>query len=292
MKVWHFIVLSLVLHLLLWRGGDLIPHEAFRTRDAIEVQVIPPPPDSTPKERKEIVSNADLNEKLEDVKDKVKRLSAKTIRVAQEMKAQNFGMTQNRNGSTPQPKLQALPITRNQQSGSANSDRSVAHEAKENDANSEVREAIKNAVRQQHALNSSVSTISSDVQNVSIGNMTALNTDRYTFYSFYQRIEELIRPRWEQKAQAALERWSAMRGKTTQWTTEVEIWIQPNGEFHSAHILRESGFNLMDTAATSPFKEARFFPNPPPEMVQDDHFIRINYRFIVYYHSQAKAQND
>ena len=39
---------------------------------------------------------------------------------------------------------------------------------------------------------------------ITVGSFTALNTDRYLYYSFYARIEELIRFRWESAVRQAM----------------------------------------------------------------------------------------
>ena len=68
---------------------------------------------------------------------------------------------------------------------------------------------------------------------------------------------------------------------TRNWVTGIDIWITPDGRFHSAHIMKESGIKKFDTAAAAAFREAGMFPNPPQEMVEDDGYIHLKYSFNV-----------
>lgn len=122
---------------------------------------------------------------------------------------------------------------------------------------------------------------------VSIGDFTALNTDRYQFYSFYARIEELVRFRWESALNRAVDKMDPgyvrnVIGRKT-WKTIVEFWILPDGTYHSAHLLKESGIPAFDQAVVFAFRDARFFPNPPPELVQKDGYIHLQYGFNVHW---------
>jgi TonB family protein len=122
-----------------------------------------------------------------------------------------------------------------------------------------------------------------------IGSFTSLNTDRYLYYSFFARIEEQIRFRWESRIRAAIMRLTgqSLRGSNTAWQTNLEIYLKRNGEFDSAHLMKGSGISSFDSAASQAFREARMFPNPPQEMVESDGFIHLRYSFMVRYDPQS-----
>lgn len=122
----------------------------------------------------------------------------------------------------------------------------------------------------------------SDIQR---SNATNLNTDASTFYSFYSRVEELFYVRWVERVNYYWDRISLSYKKNVLaghvWSTEIEVWLNAKGEFHSAYIKRASGYQPFDDATVYAFKNAGFFPNPPRAKVESDGYVRLRYRFNV-----------
>lgn len=134
-------------------------------------------------------------------------------------------------------------------------------------------------------------------QEVEVGAFTSLNTDRYLFYSFFKRTEDLIRFTWESTVKEALARtprsdFEAHLANT--WVSVVDIMLKPNGEFHRAILLKSSGIEGFDYAAMDAFAQAKVFPNPPEEMLEEDGFIHLKYNFTVFYQPAplASGEND
>ncbi len=121
--------------------------------------------------------------------------------------------------------------------------------------------------------------------NIQIGTFTALNTDRYLYYSFFARIDEAIRFRWESRIKSVMDRVAAQLRftSTEEWVTLVEIQLKPNGEFSAAEIMKKSGIDGFDIAPGDSFQEARVFPHPPKELVDSDGIIRLRYSFRVFF---------
>jgi TonB family protein len=119
---------------------------------------------------------------------------------------------------------------------------------------------------------------------VKFGDFTALNTDRHLYYSFYSRIEQMIRPRWVNYARAVvynLENGTeVVRGRAT-WTTKLEVILDNKGTFQKALLHEGSGVRSLDSAPVQAFRDAQQFPNPPQEMVKGDGTIHIYYAFSV-----------
>ncbi len=65
------------------------------------------------------------------------------------------------------------------------------------------------------------------------------------------------------------------------WVTTLEIELSPDGHFKKASILKPSGIHSFDQAAANSFAQAKFFPNPPKEMIEEDGVIRLKYAFQV-----------
>ncbi|MES2962259.1 MAG: energy transducer TonB [Bdellovibrionota bacterium] len=130
-----------------------------------------------------------------------------------------------------------------------------------------------------------VSTIGESLpDDVKFGDFTALNTDRHLYYTFYSRIEEMIRSRWVNYAKAVVygvemgtER---VDGRAT-WVTKLEILLDKQGNFTKAILHESSGVRNLDAAPVQAFRDAQQFPNPPQEMVKDDGSIHIYYAFSV-----------
>jgi len=144
-----------------------------------------------------------------------------------------------------------------------------------------------------------VSTIGEQLpDDIKFGDFTALNTDRHLYYTFYSRIEEMIRPRWVNYAKAVVygvEMGSERVSGRATWVTKLEILLDPKGNFKKAILHESSGVRNLDAAPVQAFRDASQFPNPPQEMVKDDGSIHIYYAFSVnvvpQYARAPKEQN-
>ncbi len=130
-------------------------------------------------------------------------------------------------------------------------------------------------------------------KDLAVGSFTALNTDQYQFYSFYGRIEELVRFRWETKVREALSLFDRRnllnRVGNKDWTTQAVFILDRDGKLQKIMIMKESGVTAFDHAATSAFQDALIFPNPPREMVESDGFIHLKYSFNVHFDPNLMA---
>jgi TonB family protein len=121
-------------------------------------------------------------------------------------------------------------------------------------------------------------------EHIKFGDFTALNTDRHLYYSFYARIEELIRYRWVNYANAIIANYlrsGYQRPDRDTWTTKLEIILDRDGNFLNAVMYESSGLRGLDAAPVQAFRDARKIPNPPNEMVKPDGTIRLQYSFRV-----------
>lgn len=291
MRLFQAVVLSLVIHfLLVFLAEKVSPYFETKPRDVTEVELVEKKPDEVtkvkppplpPKPKQQIVRQALAPDKLlrEEDETLARFLSAQKQRVREESQARMSGMTQNRNESNSrsqqqkQQKTQALP----QQPQNA---------PKDYDPNGiDITKNLKE-YQQMQAQQSAPSTVGEALpQDVKVGSFTALNTDRFTYYSFFARVEELIRFRWESRIRDfidANDRAYVMNVLARHnWVTEVDIWLTRDGRFHSSHLMHESGIPKFDAAAINAFREAGMFPNPPQDMVESDGFIHLKYGFDV-----------
>ncbi len=270
--------LSLLIHVLFLVGmsfWSFLQPSANRTKvENIEISLESPSDKkdsakSLPKKDLQIVRSALAPEKIKIPEDETpsRFLSQEKQRVKNETQAAANGMTKN----------QTLQPTRSQLEKKTHSTYSSSEDGyREVDISKELQEM-------NHEISTNGDSLPADVK---VGSFTSLNTDRYLYYSFYARVEELIRYRWEARVQNAIngfDRISAFNAGDKNWNSQVEFLLDENGFLKQALIMKPSGIKSFDSAAIEAFKEARVFPNPPKEMIQDDGFIHLKFAFNVRY---------
>ncbi|MCB0368803.1 MAG: energy transducer TonB [Bdellovibrionales bacterium] len=221
-------------------------------------------------------------------KEKARFLSSTNQRVLLETKAKLSGQTSN-NFSTPkyQQELIAKELMKN-----PNPIKSKTFQDDLKNSEIEISQGDKHSQYKPLELyphqKYGVSTLGESLpDNISIGNFTALNTDQFQYYTFYSRIEDLVRFRWESKIREAINQLNRRQvlkniGKN-EWISQVEFLIDKDGYLRKALILRESGITKFDQSAILAFEDAKVFPNPPKEMLRNDGYIHLRYSFHVNY---------
>jgi TonB family protein len=282
MRVLQGILLSLFIHFFLVWSSQFAPLIAAKLdSQAITVDIIDEET-SQNKTQKQIVRETKVPEeaKARDSKDPLSFLSAEDQRVKKQTRAPEIGMTKNRTNEPINPD-EIPPQPNKQQTAKAQKDPRTPGGL------DPFTPQYKKTPATTRDLERGMSTVGEALPNdMAVGSFTALNTDRYLYYSFFSRIEEMIRFRWESAVEnardsAAPERF--MHNVSGNWTTNMEVWLKPNGEIQSIKIMKESGFRGFDQAAKQAFLQARMFPNPPKEMVESDGLIKLKYSFLVRY---------
>lgn len=122
----------------------------------------------------------------------------------------------------------------------------------------------------------------SDLQ---VGDIVALNTDQNLYYSFHRRLGEKIVWAWIQHVISGFQKLQLegrLKGPQT-WVTIVEAILDKDGRVLDVQPMQLSGYWEIDGAAIKAIKQAKIFPNPPEGMIGDDGYIRIQYKFTVFY---------
>lgn len=235
----------------------------------IEVQIV----DQTKQKKLQIVSDTQLRqleEKVEEVKRKAQFLSRETVRVQKESRATVTDLT--RNGDN-------RPEKRGSSKEKAQKKRSFGE--KSNDLALQRPQPLDPAV----AAGSGVSTISEYIPNVEAGSITALNTDRLSYFTFFERVNTQLRNRWVENVRMIAERanqatLSSLASRTRH--TEVEVVLDTKGYLFEVNIMKSSGYEPLDRAAKMAFQDAQPFLNPPMDLIdRDDNMIRLYYGFTV-----------
>lgn len=261
----HFLLITLVI----WLAPkfESKPQETIEISLDDEAQIL----DALTPNKKQIVRQAVAPEQLKAPEDDnlARFLSEKKQRVRDETQAAANGMTANRS----------------KQGGKSN--REEARPDKDGYQPMDISQQLQEMNRFEHGTSSIGESMPHDVK---VGSFTALNTDRYLYYTFYARMEELIRFRWETRVQHAintLDRLTLASIGDRNWVTHVEFLLDRHGVLQKALIMKESGIRAFDSAAINAFRDARMFPNPPQEMLQEDGYIHIKFGFTVNYNPPA-----
>lgn len=275
------LVLSLLLHMLLWWGSQYLPKVIFVkpiAQETIEVDLINQPDQF--KSEKTITREAQIpdSQRAKDSEDPLRFWSNQTQSVKQQTRAPEIGLTKNR-GKNAAAKVEP-------QSEEKKKEFDPFAITEKPRARSQSSPGWTNEV--------GISTIGEAMpEEVTIGEFTSLNTDKFLYYSFFARVEDLIRYRWETGVRNAIQRIPDSQFQRTaneKWITQIEITLKKNGEYHRAQLMKPSGITSFDQAAIQSFVQARLFPNPPAEMADKDGYIRLKYSFQVDYNPTLTAR--
>lgn len=130
------------------------------------------------------------------------------------------------------------------------------------------------------------STSGFDVPGVQSGNFTALNTDQFTYYSFFERVNNSIRFRWVSEvrrfAREAPPQVINQLAKIPS-PTVLRILLDKDGMVVKVDILSSSGAKDLDQAAVEAFYQASPLNHPPEGMIREDRMVHLNYSFKVQF---------
>lgn len=239
----------------------------------------------------QIVRQADAppNQIDDETKDPARFLSEKKQRVVLETKATETGKTQNRQ-SLPKYQRELLQnkIKEQLRELAKSSEGDVVVRPNQNTQDYKPMDLFP---KDQYMTSTLGESLPDDV---SIGDFTALNTNQYQFYTFYARVEDLVRFRWEGYVRSALDYFDRRRViksiSQKAWVTQIEFLIDSKGHLKKAILLKESGIAQFDQSSVKAFEDAKVFPNPPKEMIQDDGYIHLRYSFHVYFNPSYLAR--
>jgi hypothetical protein len=266
MTSWSFLFLSIAIHLALW-FAILHTKKPVEKNQAIQVTLF-----DKSKENRPIVRQPEPpTDLLSREKKKPSVFSEKDMSVKKETQSQLSGLTHNgsnvkQQAASPQ---KAPHRKESQEKFSDNSGVSLPKSPKEVSL-SDLTQTI----------TPDPSTSSDHLDTVQDGPMTALNTEQFTYYNFFSRIEERVRPIWERNLQTTERRLQPtdirhMVNRTL--ISRLEVLLDDKGLYVDSHLLVSSGFPEIDRDAIAAFAEARYYPNPPRELVKEDGRIHLFY---------------
>lgn len=140
--------------------------------------------------------------------------------------------------------------------------------------------------------NGDVASNDSVDKDVSSGARTVLSTREFRYFSYYQRIRDLLRQHWGPNVQSKLMRLWQM-GKVVdaeEWTTQLHILLDQTGRVQKIAKISGCGIADIDSAAVEAFQRAGPFPNPPKGLLDEDGFVRINWSFVLTTEASPRVQ--
>lgn len=278
MKLYYAFLFSLALHLLLYFSAkEIASHIETLTKPEVEVVLV------DGKDFK-VVRQTEGPEPDSDEDTPSHLLSERHQRFKQQQRAEQIGKTVNRAQNAPSGEEQKKQ------------DEMIQKLQAISDLSEQIIQQIQNERNNRPAeeeLNPNLfkpgslpSTVNDPFTNVPIGSFTALNTNRYLYYSYFARIEDQIRNRWVRRIRDVIDSRpsiSADKRSRDVWTTEIEVVLDKEGHFVRADVHRSSGLDRFDYAAMDAFREGAPILNPPPGLIEEDGFIRLKYAFNVFW---------
>ncbi|MBK9293142.1 MAG: hypothetical protein IPM57_01665 [Oligoflexia bacterium] len=247
MSALRFLVISLIIHVTFWvLLQNLTHYKGLNNTEVIEVEYLD-------QNLKRLAHLSDNPSKLTLSKLKPRFYSDKDLSVEQETKAKNLGY-----------------LNKNQK-------QSQKSKTKNDDDNGVSKRLTKLG---KELFNEEASSIN-DFHDIKEGAITALNSERFIYYTYFNRIDSRISNLWTSNLREYQKRWTnidveKLAGKS--WVTMIEVLLDSSGNYVKTIIHRSSGVGPIDMAAISSF-QASSFPNPPSAMVADDGFIHLKYAF-------------
>lgn len=118
---------------------------------------------------------------------------------------------------------------------------------------------------------------------VETGERTILSTREFRYFSYYNRMKDLLRQFWKPSIEREVAKlWGkGQMLKENELTTRVLVLLDKQGHIQKISKVGASGISEIDEAAVKAFYQAAPFPNPPAGLVDTDGFVRINWDFIL-----------
>ncbi len=102
---------------------------------------------------------------------------------------------------------------------------------------------------------------------VESGEITALNTKKWKFASFFNRMKRQVAQNWHPGEVYTRRDPTGKVYGTKDRVTVLEVTLKPGGKLAKVVVIEESGVDFLDTEAVAAFERAQPFPNPPAGLI-------------------------
>ncbi len=116
--------------------------------------------------------------------------------------------------------------------------------------------------------------------NVDDGEETALNSKKWRFASFFNRVKRQVAEHWHpEEAYRQRDPTGMIYGRKNRYT-ELRIQLKPDGRLQNVAVWQPSGLDFLDDEAMDAFKQAAPFPNPPHQLIEANGTINFGFGFL------------
>lgn len=265
-KSFQALIFSIVLHGIMvlfirtYSGAPI----SLSQNEPTEVEFI----DEGESKKQTVVTETDKADLLEKFKTQADFLSQFTKRVKEQIKARNSGETKNSPSTGPR--------------------QNADQQKMEQQASKPLQEPGETQRKSESPLGRNIvmgeSSIAERIPGVREGAFTALNTDQFTYYTFYARMNEQVRYRWIRQIRSfvdSLSQQDFLELAKKERVTRIEVILDSTGNLLNSIVHFTSGYQPLDQAAAHAFADAAPFRNPPRGMVEADGKIHLFYEFYV-----------
>jgi TonB family protein len=118
------------------------------------------------------------------------------------------------------------------------------------------------------------------LKDVDDGDETALNSKRWKFASFFNRLKKQVAEHWHpDEAYRRRDPTGSVYG-TKNRLTILRVQLKPDGSLANVALEQPSGVEFLDDEAIEAFKQAQPFLNPPRQMVDSGGVINFRFGFL------------
>lgn len=116
---------------------------------------------------------------------------------------------------------------------------------------------------------------------VPIGDDLSLNAREFRYWSFFQRVKQALRQRWDPSGKLRVrDPWGKVYGVRDR-VTVLAVSLDRSGRLQGLRMVRTSGVDFLDDEAMRAFRSAQAFPNVPNGLVDPDGVVRFQFAFAV-----------
>lgn len=128
-----------------------------------------------------------------------------------------------------------------------------------------------------------------DIDGVEEGDENLLNSRRWRFASFFNRVRDAVAQHWHPEVvHAARDPEGRVYGTKTR-ITRLRIRLNPDGSLHRIRLEQPCGVDYLDEEAIRAVRTAQPFANPPPQLVDPrSGYIDFGFGFIFEIHGAPR----
>jgi TonB family protein len=122
------------------------------------------------------------------------------------------------------------------------------------------------------------------IQGVKPGEVTALNTKEFVFFSYFERVRRQLDQAWQPIVKQNVGR--ILKGgrqlaSNSDFVTRTLVTMNERGEILRIQLLEQSGTEDLDQAAIDALNKAGPYPNPPRGLIDSSGNVYIRWDFIL-----------